>query len=304
MDTDALIKALSSQEPEMRANAARIVGMVDETLALDALKEAYVFEETPRIRKVMAWAGQRLEAAIGAGYSTQEAIFRYFGVYREIIAAAPTPEEARAMEEEQRRETAELKRLQEIQSKDGPSLLSAASTANMMLGNPLLSLAMLSTRTPPTAPDDSIVSRATERRYKRAPAVRPSDTDIRAWVRRLREEDNPTQRKKILAELASLHNPAALPALALTFAADLNPEVAQIAQQHGKLLYWGIIYWQMEQDGSLQQEIDRRIVERQIATPLEAPAPPPPPPELSSPEDIAAILRKAEEARKRRGRGG
>jgi hypothetical protein len=280
--------------------------MVDETLALDALKEAYVFEETPRIRKVMAWAGQRLAAAIGAGYSTQEAIFRYFGVYREIIAAAPTPEEAQAMEEEQRRETAELKRLAEIQAKDEPSLLSAASTANMMLGNPLLSLAMLSARTPPTAPDDSIISRASHTNKKRATAVRPSDTDIRAWVRRLRENDDPAQRKKILAELASLHNPAALPTLALTFAADLNPEVAQMAQYHGKILYWNIVYWQMEQDGSLQQEIDRRIVERQIAAPLDSPPPPPPPPapETSSPEDIAAILRKAEEARKRRGKGG
>src|SRR4029434_4982570 len=99
MDTDALINDLSNSEPETRLDAARIIGMVDETLALDALKEAYVFEETPRIRKVMAWAGQRLAAAIGAGYSTQEAIFRYFGVYREIIAAAPTPEEAQAMEE-------------------------------------------------------------------------------------------------------------------------------------------------------------------------------------------------------------
>src|SRR5262249_54029358 len=125
MDTDALINALGSPEPEMRLDAARIVGMADETLALEALKQGFTAEKEPRVRKGMAWAGQRLAAAIGVGYSTQEAIFQYFGVYREIIAAAPTPEEAKAMEEEQRRETAELKRLRDMTPQDGPSLLSA-----------------------------------------------------------------------------------------------------------------------------------------------------------------------------------
>jgi hypothetical protein len=143
---------------------------------------------------------------------------------------------------------------------------------------------------------------------QRVPAVAPGTADISVWVRRLRELPDPAQRARAADELATLNNPAALPILAAAFVADRAPQVQQAAQRAAKLIYWNALYWQMEHDGSLVQEMARR------AEALgKAPLPPdaaqsdttpaqPTPPAPSQPQDISAILRQAEAARARRGK--
>ncbi|HLA45769.1 MAG TPA: hypothetical protein VJZ27_20140, partial [Aggregatilineales bacterium] len=90
------------------------------------------------------------------------------------------------------------------------------------------------------------------------PAPRPSDTNITIWVRRLREGKTPADRARATREFITLNNPAALEALATAFATDPAPEVREAARQAGKELYQGLVYWQMEQDGTLKQLMAER----------------------------------------------
>jgi hypothetical protein len=89
---------------------------------------------------------------------------------------------------------------------------------------------------------------------------------------------------------------------------DPSPQVQAAVQRVGKLLYWGVLYWTMEQDGSLAQEIAQRAAargktdpgrcktrDRSAARQPEQPARPE--------QDISAILRAAEAGRKRRMKG-
>jgi hypothetical protein len=128
----------------------------------------------------------------------------------------------------------------------------------------------------------------------------------------------PETREQAALELAQLNNLKALPFLAAAFVGDSSPKVRQAAQRHGKVLYWSTVYWEMEQDGSLAQEMTRRAAEigKTVAAPgaaasdtaptpgpTAAAAPPQPSPGTEPPPvDVAEILRKAKEGRDARKR--
>jgi len=135
----------------------------------------------------------------------------------------------------------------------------------------------------------------------------PSTADIKVWVKRLRESPSPADREKAAVELLTLNNPAALPFLGSAFMSDSSPQVQAAAQRTGKLLYWGVLYWTMEQDGSMAEEIARRAAARGKPIPdvkgAAAPQPTPPEQPARSEQDISAILRAAEAGRKRRLKG-
>ena len=86
-------------------------------------------------------------------------------------------------------------------------------------------------------------------------------------MKRLRESLAPAAREQAALELSHLNNPAALPYLAAAFALDPADKVRDAAQRAGKLLYWNALYWQMEQDGTLQAEIERRAAALRAALP-------------------------------------
>lgn len=93
----------------------------------------------------------------------------------------------------------------------------------------------------------------------RIPARQPSAVDVRLWIDKLMHGENDKIQHNAALMLADLNNPAALPYLGWVFAHQTEQSpLAQTVQRVGKLLYWGVVYWQMTRDGTLQQEIDLR----------------------------------------------
>jgi len=134
----------------------------------------------------------------------------------------------------------------------------------------------------------------------------PTDGDIKIYVRRLHEEKDPAKRATAAQNIARLvNNPAALPDLAAAFIDDPAQAVKEAAQQAAKEIYWNAMYWEMEQDGRMKAEIERRGGEVKQATStgmaaLSQPRPAQPP--EPKPGDIAKILKKAEAQREKRKR--
>jgi hypothetical protein len=157
----------------------------------------------------------------------------------------------------------------------------------------------------------------------RTPPTAPSNTEIAVWLRRFREAPDPQQREQAAIQLCELNNPKALPHMAAAFLSDESPQVRQAAQRYGKILYWRAVYWEMEQNGTLAEEMVRRAaaIGKTIRNPKSGPAsiggsmplpdsaapgtPPPAAAAGSTPDadvDVGEILRKAKEARQERHR--
>lgn len=311
MRLENLIASLDSPRPDIRLSVAQVLGMVQETRALPAIRQRYKAETDPNVRNALAWAGQQIYQAHQAGYHTTDAIFQYFGVDREI-EALNSAEEAALMKKLQDELDAELAKMkaQAIQKKTGTAL--ALGLAGAALGGGAMATSMMGAALQAggeVASSNLGVDRP-QIGQQRTPAAMPTNVDITLWTRRLHEDPSPASREKAALELSNLNNPAALPHLATAFLTDPSPQVRQAARRFGKLLYWNALYWQMEQDGSLQQEMARRAQARGKTGPTMDGTPPgstgpagsqasPRPPQQ---EDIDAILRRAQAARARRSR--
>jgi hypothetical protein len=144
---------------------------------------------------------------------------------------------------------------------------------------------------------------------ERTPATLPSDSNISVWVKRLQQDPSVDKRKQAALELKNLNNPLALFPLAKAFLNDSHPEVQQAAEQNGKILYWNILYYHMEKDGSLQAEINRRLTaagkkvkEASESSPAPGPVTPSTTETKPAEPDISDILLKAELKKKKKRR--
>jgi len=307
MTPEDLLKALNHPRPDVRISTARLLGVLEETRALGAVGQRYKVETDPAVREALAWAGQRLHAAHQSGYSTLNEIFRHFGIDREI-ANREDPTEADLMKQMQDSLDMELLRMRGDAAAKKAGLTTAVAIGGALMGLPVGGMINAAMQPGAEWAESNLGVNRPQIGMQRVPAVAPGTADISVWVRRLRELPDPAQRARAADELATLNNPAALPILAAAFVADRAPQVQQAAQRAAKLIYWNALYWQMEHDGSLVQEMARR------AEALgKAPLPPdaaqsdttpaqPTPPAPSQPQDISAILRQAEAARARRGK--
>ncbi len=305
MNLEDLLKALNHPRPDVRISTARLLGVLEETRALGAVGQRYRAETDPAVREALAWAGQRLHAAHQAGYSTLNEIFRHFGIDREI-ANREDPAEAELMKKMQDSLDMELMKMRGDAATKKAGLTTAVAIGGALAGLPVGGMINAAMQPGAEWAESNMGVNRPQIGVQRVPAAAPSTADITVWVRRLRESPDPAQRARAAGELATLNNPAALPILAAAFVADRAPQVQQAAQRAAKLIYWNALYWQMEHDGSLAQEIARRAgalgkaptspdAAQPGATPVQ-PTPPAPPPQ----QDINAILRQAEAARARR----
>jgi len=64
---DTLLQGLTHPDAAVRLDIVRVIGMVEETQALDRLRALYPVENDEAVRRAMAWAGQRLHLARQAG---------------------------------------------------------------------------------------------------------------------------------------------------------------------------------------------------------------------------------------------
>jgi hypothetical protein len=311
MKLSVLLGGLHNPNPAVRLDVVRVLGMLDETRALEPLRERYHQETDESVQQAITWAGKRLFQAHQAGYSTIDEIFRFFAIDKDI-EHAPDDEEAKLMEQMELNLQRDLIKIREkgARGKVGWAIgVGAVAGLGAGLG------ALMS-------PGAESLSSGLEQRPQigttRTPATAPTDADISVWLRRLNESSDPDMREQAIMQLAELNNPRALPHLAATFVNDPEPQIRQAAQRFGKILYWRATYWTMEQDGSLEAEMQRRaeaiggtVKHRELSpvdtqtlaavSPLEsAPRPGSKPKPKEEEVDVGEILRQAQERRAKR----
>jgi hypothetical protein len=266
---------------------------VDEVDARDSLIEQYRRESNANVRWAINWAGQRIKAARDSGYTTIEAVLQYFQIDAEMRQQPGDANQEALLRKLQY--DLEMNALRDQEASAKRRALGRMAKAGM-LGLPGLLMAASS---PNTAKIDELklTNSLPQAPKRRIPPTRPADTDISLYVERLFNNPKPEKRAAAASDLAHLvNNPQALTHLARAFTQDRAPQVQEAAQQAGKLLYWNAVYWQMEQDGSLQAEIARRYQAQSPSADKDAA-----PPETPA-QDITAILKQAEAAREKRKR--
>lgn len=303
MNLTAFLQGLHNDNPTHRLATIRIIGVVEETRLLKPIRDQYLTETVPQVKSALEWAGKRLYTAHQSGYDTLNALFEYFNLNREI-ANMVSESEAELLKQLENNMQVELMRRKQQSDQRTIGLGAAAAIGGTIIGGPLIGAAAAGTVFSSSASDilssnlgpvrDQISSH-------RTPAPRPSEMDIKVWVKRLREDESPDSRKNAAIELGNLNNPNALPYLATAALADAVPEVRETAERFCKILYWSQIYWQMTQDGSIEHAVARRATEKGIqqpTTPSNQPttATAQPQPQAKQ-EDIAAILQRAQAAK-------
>lgn len=309
MNVDTLIANLKNPQPETRLDVIRVLGMVEETRALDALRHRLGEETLPALKENILWAGRRINAAAQRGHTTQDAIFQYFGIDREIENTQDDPE-AELLRKMDENLQLDLMRRQREANKKKTNLAAGAMLATAALGATGVPVPSATMGGMLQAGAETASSNLGQTRPQigtsRTPAMRPTGTDIALWLKRLEEGQDLNQRINASQHLREINNPAALPHLARIVMGESAPDLRQAAEKAGKHLYWNAVYWQMEQDGSLATEMDaRRKALGKTApapaasqTPVESASESQPPEQ--SPENVAEILRRANEARQRR----
>lgn len=303
MILDNLLSGVQHVDALQRLNAVIVLGTVDEVDAIPALVEAFKAEREPDVKQSLAWAGKRLQAARQSSYSTLEAIFKQFRIDRALVADEDE-RERRLMD--QMKYKADMEHLQRQNDNLKQNLTNTAVSTALFGFTGLMS--GMGSASPSGA--NFISSNLGDDRPKhgsqRIMPTRPSEADIRIYVRRLQEDKDPTKRVGAAQSLARLvNNPAALPDLAAAFIDDKSEAVKEAAQQAAKEIYWNVVYWEMEQDGRMKAEIERRVGKADTSAPTETPVQAEPTPSLPpkpKPADIASILKKAEAQREKRKR--
>lgn len=316
MKLEVLLSGLKKPQPEVRLDVVRVLGMLDETRALETLREHYKRETDPAVRDAIAWAGKRLYQAVLAGYSTIDELFRYFRIDREIETMPDVSEQEimRRMDQQFDADMRDL-RIQQTRRKVGVAIAAGLAGGAVGAGG---GMQMMIDAMRPGADAASTGVGKGDRMVQRTPATLPTNTSIDIWVKRLHKATKPEDRENAIIELHQLNNPRALPHLAHVFVSDESPKVRQAAQRYGKILYWGSVYWDMEQSGALAEEMQRRAAELGKAVKVKteggtvAPGQMPAIPPGQAPEatgatpsqaddvNVSEILRKAQEERNRR----
>lgn len=306
MKLENLLANLNNPQPSVRIDVTRVLSMVEETRALKAIGDRYRVETDANVRGVLAWAGKQLYTAQQRGYSTLDEVFRMFNVQAEIDNMT-SEAEAELLKRLQDNLDADLARQQQDAARRRMGGAVAMGMAGAMLGGASMGAGMMMDAALNMGGNaSSNMGQRPQVGQHRAPATMPTQSDINVWVKRLRESPTPAEREKATVELATLNNPAALPFLASAFKSDASPQVQAAAQRAGKRLYCSALYWYMDQDGTLAEEIQRRAATAGVPVPEAKPdsAPPPAasdaPPATRSDEDINAILKAAQAGRKRR----
>jgi len=300
---DKLLGGVQQSEALQRLNAVIVLGTVEEIEAIPTLVNAFKNEREPDVKQALAWAGKRLQAARQSGYSTLEAIFKQFRIDR-ALAAEEDERERRLLD--QMKFKSEMEHVQRQGDNLKQTLTNTAVSTALFGITGLMSGMGSSSPSGANFISSNLDNNRPQHGAQRIMPTRPSDADIRVYVRRLHEEKDPAKRISAAQSLARLvNNPDALPDLAATFIDDRSDAVKEAAQQAAKEIYWNTVYWEMEQDGRMKAEIERRGGKAETSATAAMPAQSEPTPSLPpkpKPADIASILKKAEAQRDKRKR--
>lgn len=258
MDIQQLSSALTHQNPKTRRAAASVIGIVEETRLLQELRHQYEQEPDENAQKMMMWAGKRVFNANQRGYNTIDEVFHFFGIDREL-ANRQTQEEERILRQMNEQLKNELLQRENSARNKQVGLSAGAS----MLGGAVMPGAVGSgadVASSNLGPVREQISR------ERIPAPRPSNADVTIWIRRLQGDPDPEVRKGCAREIASQNNITALPFLVANYFTEPEQHVKAAIEQYSKILYWNSVYWNMSQDGTLEEEMDIRLTAMMAAT--------------------------------------
>lgn len=295
MNPSTLIANLQNPQPAIRLDVIRVLGLVEETAALDALRERLTAETLPELKEAVLWAGRRIYAAAGRGHSTQASIFQHFGIDREIAQTQDDPEADLLRQLDESLQLEMLHRQRDAAQRKTNLAAGALAVPGPTMGGLLQAGAdVASSNLGDTRPQTGV---------SRIPAIRPASTEISLWVTRAQTAPEAGMRLTAIQQLREINNPAALPRLAEIFLSDQDAGVRQAAEAAGKHQYWNAVYWHMEQDGTLAEAVAARKAalggpassQQAPVTPAGAASPP-----AAEQENVADILRRAEAARQRR----
>lgn len=294
-----LMEGLTDAEAAIRKRSAYILGTVDEVSAVDRLYQQYAVESDGEAKQAIQWAGRRLKAIRDTGYTTLDALFAHYRLNAQSAQHADRAEQ---------QVIDDYKLHTHMNTLDGERRGAATNTAlNVLLLPPIFSAGRFLSS---SFSGSEIGTKLDEVDYSSSEPIaramtppRPGSESIAPAIQRLRAAANPQQRIDFVLDLAQIYNnPDALPHLAAVFVRDEDERVCETAQRAAKLIYWNALYWDMDADGSLTQELAQRGIPRPGAQSTSPDAHESSPP-ASAQSDIAEILRKAEEARERRKRG-
>ncbi len=132
----------------------------------------------------------------------------------------------------------------------------------------------------------------------------PNQVSIAPFLDDLKSSD-PQRRSQAMLKAFEAKNMAVIPHLAVIYLEETKPHLQEQAQNTAKYIYWNAISWQMHQDGTMSELLEKLARQAGKFRPAvsEGNTPPSEAPRLNEPakaDDIDAILRKAEEERRKR----
>ncbi len=244
MVIDLLLDGLKNPTPAARIEMLRVLAMLEETRAVPTLRTLMTTEVDPAVLTVLKWAGSLIWRAQQGGYSTEVGMRQHFRV--DLMPTEEQKKEEELLERMQYQFDMEMikAKQQAATRKIGQKVLMGALGA--ALSGPMMSANMLlnSATSGMNEPSSGLEARPAIGSQTIVPQ-RPTNHDISIWLRRLKESDA-DMRKKVLIELRSLNNPAALPNLGYHFALDPDDAIKQEAQRCGKSIYFNWVHWAQE----------------------------------------------------------
>lgn len=261
MNMQAFMNALRHENPLFRLNAARSLGMVAEVDAFEPMGVVFQQETDPEVKQAMHWAGKEILKAKQSGITTIDRVFEVFNINQEILNM-PDPSEEKLMQTMQDNLDRDLLKMKKDGLAGQAGLTIAAGLAGSLVGGAIGGVAA-STGAAMNMARSGGISHDYDRSTfgsKRIPATRPTDASIKIWSQRLLSAEDPALRITAARELWMINNPAAVPNLANAYLNDPVQEVRDEAYRCGVELYLKMRYWEFHQDGTLDDEFRTRAL--------------------------------------------
>ncbi len=296
MNIEQLKAGLQHPTPGARATCATLIGLVEESRLLETLKDAYPREPDPRVKERISWAGQRLQAARQRGYTPLEDVFRVFGIDDEI-EHMEDENEAQVLRSMEMRHSADLSQEKVRGSLRGAALKGGmGALAGGMLGS--TAAASMMGHSGVVSPGESY-----QPKHVRLPAPVPTDSDFGVQLKRLQSDPDPKKRASAALDIMNQNNPAGMVPLTEAYLQETDAAAQKGIERAVRQLYISALYYAMTQDGSVEKAIARRIEKLGKEGKLHAQE------SIkenamrqSSPEELAEIMRKAQEKKRNSGK--
>jgi len=269
MNADMISRGIRAPQATSRIKAVWMADMLEETGALPALMTQYRIETVDEVKRAIAQAGRRLKQAVNRNYTTLDAICEHYLIDR-MIFEMPSKRDTHLMHRVQTEN-------QTLSANMGRGLLGPTVGGRASVG------------VDPSTPQHELTA------VDRTMPIQPRDEDIRPYIKTLRTSRDSRQRVEAILRMGGVRNPKALPDIAIAYKKDDATEVRDTAERIGKRVYWNAVYLAMENSGMMAEEIERRARE---AGKLDEPAPVSS--DSASPEEIAALLDRAQRQKKQR----